>query len=296
MVLRKVALTGAGGLLGAHIINLFESHTITIKKIFHKKKSQSKWDLNKWKSDDKLNNLFRDCQAIIHSGFVTEKYKKNNKKYIFNSNVRACYNLANYALKYKKPIIFISGAIVYKNPYLKSIKENSKVGYNKLGADYGLSKILAENIFYLFRQKGLKIAIVRPTSIYGAGQNQKKLIAALLKKAKQNKNITMQQPINDSFNLIHANDIAQALLSILKKETWAIFNLSAKKQTRLVDIAKICLKICNSTKKIVFRKSNRTKPISIFNTDSSRAKKMLGWKQSINFEQGLRLQLQNEYQ
>lgn len=295
MVLRKVALTGAGGLLGTHIIKLFESHAIKIKKIFRKKNTRSNWDLNEWKSDEDLNILFRDCQAIIHSGFVTDEYEKNNPKYIFNSNVRACYNLADYALKNKKPIIFISGAIVYKNPFSKNIKENYRVGFNKFGADYGLSKILAENIFYLFRQKGLKVAIVRPTSIYGAGQNQKKLVAAFLKCAKQNKNITIKQPIYDSFNLIHASDIAKALLSILKKEAWTIFNLSAKKQTRLINIAKMCLKTCNSTKKICYLQSNRKKHISLFNTNSYCAKKMLGWKQTIKLERGLKLQLHNEY-
>ena len=54
--------------------------------------------------------------------------------------------ITNYCNKMGTKLIYVSGAIVYKNIYENLIDEKAKKGINFIGGIYGLSKILVENI------------------------------------------------------------------------------------------------------------------------------------------------------
>ena len=61
--MNEIALTGANGMTGCHMISLLRSKGIAYKAITRKE-----WDLTEWKSFDELDDIFGSVSAVFHFG------------------------------------------------------------------------------------------------------------------------------------------------------------------------------------------------------------------------------------
>ena len=75
MVLKRVALTGASGMVGRHTIANLSDRLIDIvatsrsaPPFIPKGLIWREWDLREWKSPDELNDIFGPVDAILHVG------------------------------------------------------------------------------------------------------------------------------------------------------------------------------------------------------------------------------------
>ena len=122
----KVAITGANGMIGRHMVALIENKNVSLLSI-----SRNDWDLSKWKSFEELDRIFLSVDVVFHFGAALPKNKSNligdNKqtKTIFDVNIRSCLNLAEWALLRNKAVVFLSSSTVYKNPHGVKIRENA---------------------------------------------------------------------------------------------------------------------------------------------------------------------------
>src|SRR5205085_5928207 len=94
---------------------------------------------------------------------------------------------------------------------------------------YGLSKLLAEQLLDSLVGQGLKLCVLRPSSIYGAGMPETRMVASMLARARRNEEIRLTPPVQDRINLVHASDVAAAAVAALKAEAWEIFNVAGPK-------------------------------------------------------------------
>ena len=206
---------------------------------------------------------------------------------IFNANVRSCLNLAEWATSRSVPLLFLSGATVYNDPHKTKISEMDEKVVNGFGGFYGYSKLLAENIFEHYRCEGLKVIILRPSSIYGRGLPSGKLITNYLNTAKNGGVIKILQPEN-RINLIHAYDVARAALSAYESKSWGVFNIGATSYS-VADIAKIAIKIAGRGEISVADADQTYEPFHRFDLNSSLANAIFGFKPIINLEEGMKL-------
>jgi nucleoside-diphosphate-sugar epimerase len=177
MVLRKIALTGASGMVGYHILELLISKGISCVATSRRQPiliqegvSWFAWDLKEDKGIEELDLLFTNVDGILHVGATVPNSEEIVlEKDMFDANVRACLLLGQWAVKKNIPLVFLSGSTVYANQNKSGIKENDKKTYNGFGGFYGFTKLLAEEIFQHLRKEGLKLTILRPSSIYGYG-------------------------------------------------------------------------------------------------------------------------------
>ena len=297
MVLNRVGLTGATGMLGSHIQTAFENSSVDIVSVSRAGDNLSThWDLGKWLNSEELDNMFSNIQAVVHAGAFVQTYGEIDQARMFDVNVRACLNLGQWALKKNIPMVYVSSAIVYANPYALLQDELSELGSNGLGGFYSFSKLLAEDVLMRLRQQGLKVAIIRPTSIYGYGIDKEKMVSRFLTSAAAGKVIELIEPIEDQVDLIHAADVANAMLAVLKHESWDIFNVSSGHPVSIIELAEECLGVagCGSISISGKRQISYQSKVTC-SLDTTRAQERLGWQPEIDIHKGLEMLLNRQY-
>jgi len=279
--MNRIAITGANGMAGRHMCALLKKKNIPYLAL-----SRNEWDVRDWLTFGQLDSLFGSSAAVFH--FAAQLPNKDSSTVdIFDANVRSCLNLAEWASSRSVPLVFLSGATVYKDAHRKNITETDEKVVNGFGGFYGYSKLLAENIFEHFRHDGLKIVVLRPSSIYGYGLSSKKLIPSFIVSASRGETIRIPQPEN-RINLIHAHDVARAALFSYEAKSWGVFNIGQASYS-VADMAKMAIKIYGRGEILIAGNDYTYKPFNRFDLDCSFAKTSFGFQPILDLEEGMRL-------
>ena len=284
-------------MLGRHIQTAFENSSVDVVSVSRAGDNLSThWDLGKWLNSEELDNMFSSTQAVVHAGAFVQSFGEIDQECMFDVNVRACFNLGQWALKRNIPMVYISGAIVYANPFAPLQDELSELGWSGLGGFYSFSKLLAEDVLMRLRQQGLKVAIIRPTSIYGHGIDKEKMVSRFLTTAAADRVIELIEPIEDQVDLIHATDVANATLAVLRHESWDIFNVSSGHPVSIIELAKECLGVtgCGSISISGKRQTSYQSRVTC-SLDTTRVQERLGWQPAIDIRKGLEMLLHRQY-
>ena len=97
---------------------------------------------------------------------------------------------------------------------------------------YGFSKLLAEDVLMRLHQHILKLCMLRPTSIYGHGIGEDKMVPRFLATATRNEVIELSHPVEDRVDIVHAADVADAARHSIRsavKPSMFLLILSLKK-------------------------------------------------------------------
>ena len=284
--MNEIAVTGANGMTGSHMMSLLKSKGIPAKAV-----TRQEWDLTEWKSFDELDHIFGSVLAVFHFGaqLPYNDFKNDNRQtqQIFDANIRSCLNLAEWAKLRNVPIVFLSSAVVYKDPHTSKIIETDPKAINGFGGFYGYSKLAAENIFSHFSAEGLKCIILRPSSIYGYGLPSEKLVQNYINIAASGGKIQVAGSKN-RINLIHAYDVVNAALKAYKSSAWGVFNISSDTSNSILEIAEIAVSISEKGS-IDIMDNVDNNCFERFDLDSKLAKKDFGFEARVNLKEGMLL-------
>lgn len=273
MVLNTVAVTGHRGLLGMHITARLSAAGVSVIPI-----GREQWDLSEWQKPATLDALFAGANAVIHAGaMVPEGSALVDDQLLFDSNVRSCLCLGEWALMRNIPIIFISGATVYATPERADITEDAPKTCHAFGGFYGFTKLLAENIFDHLRGRGLKVGILRPSSIYGYGMPTGRMVASFLATAMTGKTIVLRPPLEDRIDLVHAADVARAALAVLEREAWDTFNIASEAPASLQEVAATCIAAAGHGQVEIMGGPAHRPPLLRFGLNCTAARERLGY-------------------
>ncbi len=270
-----ILISGADGFIGE------ELRKILIKKKIPYKKVKTRQILKKKKF------FFKKISHFIHLGFDFYRKKKNFSK---DKNLRYLKRIIYYAKIFKFKIIFPSTS-TYK--YSKKMKVISKNIYPY--DEYSKSKVNCEKILKEFQKTNHgSVTILRIFNVYGKNQKNGWLIPDIIKKFKNKKNkIIKLNNYQNTRDFIHVKDVCHAIYKSLKLNGLNILNIGTSKETKIFKVAKIISKELNSKKKIIYLQK-KSKNNSLSKADISNTKKILKWKPSIKFENGLKKILQRE--
>ena len=288
----KVALTGSTGMIGRHMKCLLESKGIECVNI-----NRKKWNLEEWKNLAELDNLFDKAEAVFHFGATLPEQdlsgivENSQTQKIFDANIKSCLNLAEWAQLRNVPVVYLSGATVYKNPNANLIKEDAPRVINGLGGFYGFSKLMAEMLFEHYVAQGLKLIILRPSSVYGHGLAYDKLITKNLRLAEEDKTIEISNGEN-RINLIHALDVSRAALNAVNAKAWGTYNISGLTSPSIFELVEFITAVCGGGKIKTENKVNKEKFLR-FDLDSTKAQIAFSFNPAIGIEQGLIMMLKN---
>lgn len=302
MVLKPIALTGADGMVGRHMASALASagfQVIACSRGNNRDTVSSRkvtWDLGQWRTFDEFDILFEGAAAIVHAGaMVPRPGEPLDEGRMFDANVRVCLNLGEWALSRAIPVVYLSGAIVYADADCGGIEETAPTGYSGIGGFYGWTKLLAEDAFRRLQQRGLQVAMLRPSSIYGAGLAPTKMLNIFLAKAAKGDMIALTPPIDDRVDLIHAADVARAVIAVLRAEAWDTFNLASGRCVSVLDIANACISVTGKGKvQVQEAPPGIRKPSNRFSLNCARAHRDIGWVSQVTLERGVAALFANE--
>ena len=283
-------------MLGRHLQAVLERANIQVLAVSHVSTPGSDmagWDLTEWRSLEELDALFDGVQGVVHAGAMVQTNGPIDEGRMFNTNVRACVNLGQWALSRGVPLVHISSSAVYSDTTSVDLNEDAPLAWSGLGGFYGLSKLLAEDALNRLVQQGLRLAMVRPSCLYGYGLPDTKMASSFLATAKVGGTIELVPPVHDRVDFIHATDVALAILAILRTESWDAFNIASGCMVSIKELADACISVTGRGRVSVnAENSPQRDAVTRFALNIDKATNRLGWRPSLNIRQGLSMTLQ----
>ncbi len=297
-----IFVTGHKGLVGSAVIRRLKF--FGYKNIIYI--SKKKLDL---KNQIKVFNFFKKnkIDAVINAaGKVGGIYANNKYKADFiYDNITIQNNIIHACYKNKiKNLIFLGSSCIYPRNSKQPIKEKYLLTgeLEKTNEPYAIAKIAGIKMCesYNFQYK-TNYKCLMPCNLYGPNDNydleNSHFLPALLSKiysAKINKKkyFELWGTGKPKRELMFVDDLADACIFFLNKKTKeTLINIGSGNEMKIIDYAKLIIKILKADLKIKFDSSKPDgTPRKI--VDIKIAKKY-GWKSKISFEKGLKLTYQN---
>ena len=294
----KFAVTGGAGFVGHNIARLliYKGHEVIVIDNLHTGKKENlngvlddiefhKIDIRDY---NKMENILKNVDGIFHEAALTivQESFDNTEEY-FDVNVKGTENIFMIAKKFKIKVVYASSSSVYGDTKQIPIKENSI--RNPINP-YGQTKLEDEILAEKYSNKGLKVIGLRYFNIFGKGQtgSYAGVITQFMRKLNQKKCPIIFGDGLQIRDFIHVSDIAEANLSAMLSQTNSgFFNIGSGIGTKIVDLAKIMIKIFDEDFEPEFQDSLKG-DVKISQAETTLAKIMISWEAKIELEQGLR--------
>lgn len=300
----KITLvTGGSGFIGTHIVEELLKQDAKVRVVIHKRpmivKDKRieiiKGDLTK--QEDCLRAV-RGVDYVFHAAGVSAgaAVTAANPMGAITSNLILTVQMlrAAWTGNVERFLLFSSSTVYPVSDY--PIKEeemwNGPTHPSYFG--YGWMRRYFEKLGeFVGSKSNVKIAIVRPTAVYGRYDNfdpaTSRVIPALIKKAVERKNPYLVWGTGEEVrDFLHVSDLARGSLLMLEK--YAVcdsVNIGYGEGVKIKEAVKIILKAADyENAKVVFDSSKpSTIPVRI--VDTSKAERVLGFKPQISLEDGL---------
>ena len=197
-------------------------------------------------------------------------------------------NLINFANKNNiKILIFLSAMDVYGKISKRTVYENTKPFNPDL---YGRSKLFSEKLF-LHKKNKFKTVVLRiPGVLTFDFSRDRPLIVGIIKKILKNDQIEIFNSKKNFNNILDCKELARIIAFIIKKKyiSSGIYNVSASKPIKFIQVVKMIKNMLGSDSKIMSKKAKQKSFIisnnklqKIFNIKISTTEKIV--KRSCNY-------------
>lgn len=296
---KRVLITGAAGFVGANLSRRLVG-TSKVVATFHP--SDHLWRLRGLSSKIKIVPLdMADYEAV---GKLVGKLKPNyifhlaaagtypNQKEfrkIFTANTVGTANLLE-ALRHINYRAFIMTGSSSEYGYMsKPMKETDVLEPNSY---YSATKGGATLLTQAFASvEGKSTVVLRFFSIYGPWEEPGRLIPTVIAKCIKQQLIQVTGG-NEVRDFVYVDDAVDALLLAAKKAQKLkghIFNVGSGKQTKIVDVARMAIKITASNAQLkIGSYPARGWDASNWQADTTKGKTVLGWRATTPLQDGIR--------
>ena len=295
---KKILVTGGAGFIGYHLCSRLSKLTsnLTIYDNLSSGKMENVKDVPKAKLvkgdilDVKKLCSQEKADLIYHlAAQVVVPYSMENPMIDFETNAKGTLAVLEKARKDDAKLVFASSAAVYGNP--TELPTNEEYGFHPVSC-YGLSKVVGEEYCGMYvDQYGLDITVTRFANVYGLRCHG--VIHDFLDKlAKNPGKLEIIGTGLQSRDLVHVSDVVDALVIVGSNESTngKTYNLGFGTTTKIIDLAKMMLKILGLEKK-TFVTTTGVSWQGDINTiwfDISKAKKELNWNPKVSLEDSIK--------
>lgn len=280
----RVAVAGSDGFVGTKVCEQLEAKGHEVIRI----DITRGFDLCEKTIIDKINPI--DC--FIHLAnlvYVPGSYAEPEKYY--RINYLTTLNALEICRKYNARLVYAS-SYIYGPPQYLPVDENHPIcPFNP----YAQTKVICEKLCEGYhRDFKVKISILRPFNIYGAGQKGKLLIPEIIGQLKEGKDtieLKASSPRRDYINVI---DVAGAFVACTEDTNDInVYNVCSGESISVRELTEVINK--HLQKKVQFNFSEVARPNEVDESRGSCDKlERIGWKRTITLDEGIKQLLESE--
>ena len=302
----KIFITGGAGFVGSHLVeelllmepakiyildNLFRGTYDNMKKFLTNPAVEFiKGDIR----DERLiDNFMLRSDYCFHMAALRINACAANPAEGFDVMAKATFNIIESARKHKiNKLIYSSSASVYGLAQNFPTPETDNPYDNK--TFYGAAKLFGEQILRSYHYMyGLPYIALRYFNIYGPRMDidgkYTEVMIRWLDCIRENRNPLIYGDGSTSMDFIYVTDVVKAnIQALLSDATDEVFNIGYKRETTLLELLEILLKINNSSLRPVFMPESTVNPVGKRLAQIEKAEKMLHFKPSVSLEEGLK--------
>jgi len=295
---KRILATGGAGFIGFHLCKRLSSLTsnLTIYDNLSSGKMENVKDVGKAKFvkgdilDFKQLCSVEKAELIYHlAAQVVVPYSMENPLIDFETNAKGTLQVLEKARKDDAKLVFASSAAVYGNPVQLPTTED--YGFHPVSC-YGLSKVVGEEYCGMYQdQYGLEVTIMRFANVYGLRCHG--VIHDFLDKiAKNPGKLEIIGTGLQSRDFVHVSDVVDAMVTVGSDESTngKTYNIGFGTTTKIVDLAKLMLKILNLQNKTLITTTGVSwqGDINTIWFDISKTKKELNWNPKVTLEDSIK--------
>ena len=308
----KILLTGGLGFIGHTIVRKLEDteHTPVIidnrsdycgaidhnelETLITERKALFKTEVTDYNVDIvdgmRLDNIIEDERpdVIIHlAAFPRAKVVIHNPQVGCDVILKGLLNLLESCRKHNvKRFVFISSSMIYGDFDQDGNPETASTNPIE---PYGIMKLCAENLVRNYnRLYGLEYSIVRPSAVYGPYDVVDRVLSKFIVKAKADETMSINGE-GLALDFSYVDDVADGMIlcATHPKAANETFNITRSIARTLVDAGNIIIKETNSNSELIVSENDGKYP-KRGALDISKARDLLGFNPTVNFEEGLK--------
>jgi nucleoside-diphosphate-sugar epimerase len=235
----------------------------------------------------------KKIDVIFHLACPTgvDNLERLGEEMLFTSAI-GTKNVMELAKITKSKVVFTSSSESYGNPEVFPQRETyeGKVSPTGYRSTYEEGKRFAESVsMFYFRKFKVDVRIARVFNTYGPGMNRSdaRVMPRFMNQCMNNNDLTIEGKGLQTRTLCFVDDLVAGLLVLANKgKSGEVYNLGNDNETKIIDLAKMVIKITGKKIKIKYierpdHDHDRRLP------DLSKIRK-LGWSPKIDLEEGIR--------
>ncbi|MBI2278850.1 MAG: GDP-mannose 4,6-dehydratase [Candidatus Brennerbacteria bacterium] len=313
---KTILITGAAGFIGSNALDyLFGkyphyrfivldalTYSADVKNIPDYIKQSNRFVF--WYGDVKnakiVDHLVSQVDVVVH--FAAETHVTRSifdDSAFFETDVIGTQRVANAVLKHRarvKRFIHISTSEVYGTAETRKMSETHPLNPQ---SPYAAAKTGADRLVYSYLMTyKIPATIIRPFNMYGPRQHLEKLIPRFITSFILNEPLTIHGTGDSSRDFTYVDDLVRAIDLVIhapgKKVEGEVFNVGSEKSYSVNAIAKLITRMMDhqtekKTKHTTYALNVGDRPGQVFRhtADTSKIRRVLGWKPLISFEEGL---------
>lgn len=311
----KVLVTGSDGFIGSHlveelVINGLEVKALSLYNSFHSRGWLDTLDKKIINSIEIVSGDIRDPflvesiskkqDAIIHlAALIAIPYSYQSPKSYLDTNINGAINILEAAKKNNiKKTLITSTSEVYGSAQKIPITEEHPLSAQ---SPYAATKIASDQLaLSYYRSFNLPVSVIRPFNTFGPRQSLRAVIPSIILQTINNKKIEAGN-LYPTRDFTYVKDICKAFIFALKKKNidGEIINLGSQFEISIQETIQEILKISGSKKKVLKNRKRerlKTSEVNRLYSDSSKAKKLLGWQPEHKGKSGFIKNLKKTYE
>ncbi len=302
----RIIVTGGAGFLGSHLCDLLlsEGHeVIAVDNLFTGRKENIAHLRENPKFEfvrhDVIEPLLLEGDEIYHLACPASPvhYQYNPVKTI-KTNVIGTINMLGMAKRVHGKFLLASTSEIYGDPLQHPQREDYWGNVNPIGprSCYDEGKRVAETLAMSYRtSNGVEAKIVRIFNTYGPRMlfDDGRVVSNFIVQALQGKPITLYGDGSQTRSFCYVDDLIRGFVATMKKEGfYGPVNLGNPNEMTIKDLAELIINITGSKSKLTFEKLPKDDPTRR-KPDITLASKELGWKPSVEINEGLKKTIAN---